>query len=212
MRYFVLALALLCSGTAFAQEVSDAKGGDIPAAVVADVGPAVVAEPVADAAPAVVVPDAGVSEVSADAGKVATADPAPPVVVVTPPKPALPVTDAEAGSMLGAMIDAAQGSHWNVFGGLLVLLLVWLFNRLGLKAKFGSKVVPWVSLITGAVAGVAIGMASGAPFVDALKFGLMDGAMAVSFWELAKGLFQPKPTPPPAVVASPEGTPTPAAA
>lgn len=116
------------------------------------------------------VPDASVL---ADAGTLA------PIV-----DPKVPVTDAEAGSLIGMLLDAAQHGHWTVFAGLLVLLLVWFFNRLGLAAKIGTKFVPWVTLGISTLVMVGISLATETPLLDALKAGLLEGGIAIALWEL----------------------------
>lgn len=117
------------------------------------------------------VPDASVV---ADAGIVLA-----PIV-----DPKVPETDAEAGSLIGMLLDAAQHGHWTAFTGLLLLLLVWFFNRLGLAAKIGTKFVPWVTLGISTLVMVAVSLATETPLLDALKAGLLEGGIAIALWEL----------------------------
>ena len=199
MRYLTLVLALLFCGTAFAQtpDPADTQGG---AAVVAPAAPDVVA-PVAveapDAGAPVEAPDAGALVVSEDAGAPVadSAVPAPPVAVPVPvtlpeavtdataPTSTVPTSDEAAGTVVGQMVDAAKNGHWTVFGGLLLLLIIWLFNRMGLAAKVGSKAVPWVTLGTGAVLATAVGLVHGVALFEAVKLGVLEGLVAVGLWE-----------------------------
>jgi len=170
MRFVTLVLALLLCGTAYAQEPS------APDAV-ASVD---VAAPASVAAPTAVSPTTDVTLAVA----VSPAD----AVTTT-----VPTTDAGAGVVVGQMMDAAKNGHWAVFGGLLLLLLMWAFNRMGLAAKVGSKAVPWVTLGVGAVLATAVGLIHGAAILDAIKLGVMSGLMAVGLWEAVFKHFQPKP-------------------
>jgi hypothetical protein len=181
MRYLSMMVLLVLS---FA--VATPAFADDPAAPDAVVTTDTTLAPEAVAGPAIVEPDvAPAADVVAP-----VADPA--AAPVTRAVVAPPVTDEEVGATLSAMLDAAKEGHWNMFGGLLILLLVWGFNKLGLRGKFGPKVVPWVALGTGALVAIAVGLAAGASFLDALKLGLLDGALAVALWELiAKHFMKP---------------------
>lgn len=193
MRKLTLALALLICGTALAQEPAVDAGSAVPedvkAAVVAtdtDAGVAAPASAVEDvAAPDVAAPASAVEDVAAPASDVAAPAPAADVTPAPPTEPVhIPSTDAEAGSVIGMLLNAAQNGHWTVFGGLLVLLLIWGLNKFGLKDKVGSKLVPWVTLGVSSAGAIAVGLAQGAPLVDSLKLGLLDGGIAIALWEL----------------------------
>ena len=114
------------------------------------------------------------------------AEPVTEVVVPVDPAPEIkvPTTDEEAGTIIGQLLDAATNGHWTVFVGFLLLMLMWLFNRMGLAAKIGRDYVPWVTVGLGLVACVAIGLATGANIWDALKAGFLEGGIAISLWEL----------------------------
>jgi len=96
----------------------------------------------------------------------------------------LPDTDEEAMLLISKLLDAANNGHWTVFAGLLILLLVFGMNRLGLAAKIGGKWVPWVTLGTGAAVAIAIGLATGAPVGESIVAGLLEGTVAIALWEL----------------------------
>ncbi len=147
-------------------------------------------EPTPDAGAASVVTETP-APVAPDVVETATA----PEVTKTPAEPAEPVTpavadtkvpetDAEAGTMFGMLLDAATHGHWTVFGGLLLLLLMWFFNRMGLASKVGRQYVPWMTVGVGAVGFAAIGLATGANVFDALRAGLLEGGVAIALWEL----------------------------
>lgn len=188
MRYLtMLLLALSLSISAPAQ--ADEPAPDAGTASVVTETPDVVEE----AAPAPVAPDvvetadpevvAGTPEVVETPAVVTPAEPAEtptPTVVDTK----VPETDADAGVLIGKLLDAATNGHWTIFAGLLLLLLMWFFNRMGLASKVGRDYVPWVTVGVGAVGFVAIGLATGANVLDALKAGLLEGGVAIALWEL----------------------------
>ncbi len=110
--------------------------------------------------------------------------------------PALPESNEEAGELLGMLLDAGTNGHWTALAGLAILMLVWVFNRFGLQNKWGKKATPWIALGTGVLVAVAISLAQGGEIMDALKVGLLDGAVAVALWELvAKHLLKKKSDP-----------------
>lgn len=173
------------------------KTPDLSAAVLGTDGGVTAPSETPDAA-AVEAPDAGgdATPVAVDAGEPAKdtmdAEVATPATSASVgPGTSVPKTDAEASATLKAMADAAKNGQWNVLGGLMVLLLVWLFNRMGLVKAVGAKAVPWIALGTGALVAIALGMTHGAAFSDALKLGLLDGALAVGLWELLGKHFLP---------------------
>ena len=106
--------------------------------------------------------------------------------------PQVPTTDAEAGAMIGMLLDAAQNGHWTVLAGLVILLLVFFCNKFGLAAKMGTKFVPWFTLGISAAIAIAIGLASGAAVMDSIKLGLLEGGVAIALWELVAKHFTTK--------------------
>jgi len=186
MRYLsmvILALILPLTTPAFADEPAPDATVTAPEVVA---GPVVVEPgPVAD-----VVEPAPAEDVATPADAAVTpADdvvtpPAPTPEPPAPPAVTVPTTDEEAGTILGLLLDAAKGGHWMVFGGLVLLFLIWLFNRLGLAAKVGRDLVPWVTVGVGALGCIGIALASGGSILDALKAGLLEGGVAIALWEL----------------------------
>lgn len=152
------------------------------------VGAPAFAQAVPDAAP-VAVTDAGATDagVAVEAGDASFK--AVDAAVPEAPKPVLPEAEVpespeEVGTVISLLIDTAKAGHWQVFAGLLVLLLVYFFNRLGLATKIGKKWVPWVSLGIGTLVAVAAGLAEGTSLLNAVKLGLLEGGIAIALWEL----------------------------
>lgn len=136
--------------------------------------------------------DAPAKDADTKAEDTKTEDPkkAEPVPVVDPK---VPETDGEAGALISKLLDYGQNGHWTLFAGVLLLLLIWGFNKLGLAKKVGRKWVPWVTLGIAAVASIGVGLASGESIWDAAKLGLLEGGLAIALWELiAKHLSKSK--------------------
>lgn len=106
------------------------------------------------------------------------------VTVEVVSKPGVPTTDKEAGALVSLLLDSAENGQWTVFAGLLLLLLMWLFNRLGLASKVGRDYVPWVTMGVSAAGFIAIALVEGSSVNDALKLGLLEGGIAIALWEL----------------------------
>ncbi len=191
MRYLKLSLLALFLSVA------------VPAAAAPDAAPTAAAPDAAAAkivagTPKVVVegPAAAKVEAPAKAEVAAAAAAAAAPAAAVPADLDVPVTNEEAGEILALLLDAGQNGHWTALAGLLILLLVWVFNKLGLQDKIGPKATPWVALGTGVVVAIAISLAQGGELTDALKVGLLDGAVAVALWELiAKHLLTKKAEP-----------------
>ena len=114
---------------------------------------------------------------------------ADPDVVAPPVEPGVPgakvpETDEEAGAMIGQLLNAAKSGHWLMFAGLMLLILMWAFNKMGLASRIGRKYVPWVTLGVGAIGAIAVALATGGGLLDALKLGLLEGGVAIALWEL----------------------------
>jgi len=167
MRYLILSsfLLSLSLGPAFAQDASE------PPVVASSVSPD--ESPLLDAS---VASEAPVLPVEAPSSLVSAAPLQDPLVA--------PETDSEASALFIKLLDAAQNGHWTVFGGILILLLVFIFNRMGLASLVGTRFVPWVSLGVGALAGVALSLAGGVAIWDSILAGLLNGGMAITLWEL----------------------------
>jgi len=97
---------------------------------------------------------------------------------------ALPKTDEEAGALLGQIFESAQQGHWMVFAGGVMLMLMWVFNRLGLAAKIGRQYIGWVTVGLSTLVAIAVSMATGSSILEGLQLGLLNGGLAVALWEL----------------------------
>jgi len=150
---------------------------------VPDVGPTADVVAPADAGPTADVPadkDAGVTDV-------AEPEPTP-----EPPKPPEDLTEAlETG---GAMIEAAKNGNWVLFSGLLIMLLIFILDKVvKLKEKVSAAAVPWVAAALGIASSIAVQLVSGIPWGQALFQGFTAGATAVGLWELlGKVIFKKK--------------------
>lgn len=96
---------------------------------------------------------------------------------------ALPTTDAEAVEDAIAFWKALETQNWSLAGGFFVMLVVYIFNRLGLKDKIGGKAVPYVSVVLGILTAVGVSLASGLSIGVAIESGLVAGLTAIGSWE-----------------------------
>lgn len=97
---------------------------------------------------------------------------------------AIPENDMEAIQDAVAIWKALNSQDWPLAGGLIIMLLVYVFNRFGLKAKVGAKAIPYVSLAIGVLSAVGISLASGGTLAVALEAGVLAGLAAVGSWEV----------------------------
>lgn len=97
---------------------------------------------------------------------------------------AIPENDIEAIQDAVAIWKALNSQDWPLAGGLIIMLLVYVFNRFGLKEKVGKKAIPFVSLAIGVLTAVGISLASGGSLAVALEAGVLAGLAAVGSWEV----------------------------
>ena len=102
-------------------------------------------------------------------------------VVVEEPKVAEDYN--QAVDQVTTLVKAIQSKNWPVVAGIILMLLVFVANKFGLKNKVGAKAIPWVSLIIGVLATSGIALASGVAVTEALIQGLGAGLAAVGSWE-----------------------------
>ena len=96
-----------------------------------------------------------------------------------------PETIEDAAKLLDKIVAAAQGGHWSLFAGLLVMFLVFILDRIiNLKSKVGNKAMPWVSAGFGVAAAIGLALASGLDVGTALIQGFLVGATGTGLWEL----------------------------
>jgi hypothetical protein len=93
--------------------------------------------------------------------------------------------DEEALSVVEELVNAAKGGQWSLVVAFVIMLLVYVVKRFGLKDKLPSKAVPWVAAGTSMAGYVAAAlMVDGAGILDAVLGGLATGAAAVGLWEM----------------------------
>lgn len=97
---------------------------------------------------------------------------------------AIPESDVEAIQDAVAIWKALNSQDWSLAAGLIVMLLVYVFNRFGLKEKVGKKAIPYVSVAIGVLSAVGIALASGGSLAVALEAGVLAGLAAVGSWEV----------------------------
>ena len=138
------------------------------------------------------IPVVPAADVVAPGDVVASADAPAPDAKPSPAVVKPPTTDAEATDLAAQMVTAAQGGHWTLLAGLVLMMIVYLFNRLGMAAKIGTKAVPWVTVGLGLVGSVAYGLANGQAWPVALVNGLLMGSSAIAMWEAVIKNLTPK--------------------
>lgn len=89
----------------------------------------------------------------------------------------------QAVDQITVLVKAIQSKNWPVVAGIILMLLVFVANKFGLKDKVGAKAIPWVSLIIGVFATSGMALASGVAVTEALIQGLSAGLAAVGSWE-----------------------------
>lgn len=107
-----------------------------------------------------------------------------PVVDKNPDLKEVPDTPKEAAESVSLLISAAKSGQWSIFAGLLIMLLIFVGNRMGLREKVGKKALPWVSVGLGVLASIGVMLAAGVAWDEALIQGLVAGLSASGFWEL----------------------------
>lgn len=89
----------------------------------------------------------------------------------------------QAVDQITVLVKAIQSKNWPVVAGIILMLLVFVANKFGLKDKVGAKAIPWVSLVIGVFATSGMALASGVAVTEALIQGLSAGLAAVGSWE-----------------------------
>lgn len=111
-------------------------------------------------------------------------------------KEALPEVDTEdPGQMVGLLIEAFKAGKWAWAVSLILMLLTWLLNRF-LKNAIPKKVVPWVAIGLGVGSNIAMSLATGLKWYEAIGSGFTLGLAAIGGWEAIGKMFKktdPKP-------------------
>lgn len=92
-------------------------------------------------------------------------------------------TDSEAVEDAVALWKAIEGQDWPLAAGFFVMILVYIFNRFGLKDKIGAKAIPYVSVAVGVLTAIGVALASGGSIASALEAGVLAGLAAIGSWE-----------------------------
>jgi len=114
------------------------------------------------------------------------------------PEVKVPETPQEVVEEVSFLIRAAKSGQWSLFAGFLILVLIWVSNKMGLREKVGKKALPWISVGLGVLASIGVMLATGIPVDEAIIAGILAGLAATGGWELImKHLFKedPKPVP-----------------
>lgn len=100
-------------------------------------------------------------------------------------KPAekIPETDMEAVKDAVALWKAIESQDWSLATGFIIMLLVYILNRFGLKDKIGAKAIPYVSIAIGILSAIGVALASGGSIAAALEAGVLTGLAAIGSWE-----------------------------
>lgn len=130
-------------------------------------------------------PDQADKDVTGDASGDASKD-APKVEKKVDPPMKQPEDVGEAMKDVGVLIQAAKDGNWPLFAGIIVMLIVFVLDKLvGLKEKVGKKAMPWVAAVLGIVGTMGVSLTDASmTWWWALIQGLLAGATAVGLWEL----------------------------
>jgi hypothetical protein len=152
------ALCMAFATPAFADPASDALAGEQAAEAT-------------EAAPEAAAEDAAAPEAPEEAATEAAEESAPQTL-------------DEAADTVGLLVKAVQDKNWALAVGFLMMLLVFIANKFGLKDKVGTKAIPWV------VMGVSVASVSGAALIagvaipEVIMQGVLAGVAAIGGWEL----------------------------
>jgi hypothetical protein len=115
--------------------------------------------------------------------------PAPILESVPPPAPAVrndaPRDLDEAFDLIALAVDAFKRKKYGVFTGILIMLAVFFFQRSRLGARLPKSAAPWLACGIAVAASIATVLIAGRPPLTALAHGVVLGAAASGFWELA---------------------------
>jgi hypothetical protein len=95
----------------------------------------------------------------------------------------VPETLDEAEEVFMALLATGKAGKWSIFGGLVIMLLVFGLRKWVFKALSGQALA-WTSALVGMAAYIALALVTGTSPVTAIFTGLTTGAMASGLWEL----------------------------
>jgi len=93
----------------------------------------------------------------------------------------VPNPDEDLGGVLKMLIEAFQGGQWFVFGGLILMIIVWTIG------KFLNVNSTWLPIITagsGMLIAVVSSLVGGKIWYEAIYYGLLTSGQAALFWSL----------------------------
>ena len=90
----------------------------------------------------------------------------------------------EAVAAVKTLLDY-QRSGWGALVAALLTLLVFVARKFKLLSKLPKEALPWVAAAVAMTGDASVALAAGSSVPDALLQGLMLGAAAVGFWEMA---------------------------
>lgn len=93
----------------------------------------------------------------------------------------VPNPDQDLGGVLKMIIEAFQGGQWFVFGGLILMLIVWTIGKF---LKVDSTWLPIVTAGSGMLLAVVSSLIGGKIWYEALYFGLLTSGQATLFWSV----------------------------
>lgn len=181
MRNLIFALGLVVGSVAFANEPAPVT--EVP---VVSPAPVLTAD---EQTPAVVDSAAGVVTITGD-----TASAAPDTAVVVDTDGPGPATVEEAVATGLSLVELAKSKAWPLFAGQIILLLVFILNKFGLKNKVGAKYVPIIAVVIATLSSVGGGLVMKQPILDAVISGLLSGVSAIGSWEVLFKHFASKKT------------------
>jgi len=94
-----------------------------------------------------------------------------------------PGSDVNVAEQVSVLLLTAKTGQWSLFAGALIMLVLWVANKAGLKDRFGAAAIPWIAVGLGVLSSVGVALGSGMDWVQALIGGLIAGLSSVGLWE-----------------------------
>lgn len=114
---------------------------------------------------------------------------------IMPTSDAVPDDLQEVVGLVPTVVAAFKGGEYALAVGLIVMILVFIFNTYLVKGIPGEY-LPWVSIAVGVVIAVGTALISGSGITDAVVGGVTTGLAGAGAWSAGgKALFKVLPTP-----------------
>lgn len=94
------------------------------------------------------------------------------------------IQEQNVGEITSYILYLGNSGQWPLLIGFLVMMAVYFANRLGLKERVGSALVPWIALLTSVATNLGGLLLVGRPWTEAVLTGVLSGIFSVGFWEL----------------------------